>query len=164
MVGSTDNVTVKNLGVSSASGSLRYYFLNQSFVQNVPFRTFKFGRKVKVTSLDEFFKTRSKPDFIKSDVEGLDLEVFRGAKELLKSTKYFQLEMCETQQSSYLELFEDFDLFLLLSKDHPLWRGQGTPMLTSMETLGWETVFDSMRRGDTNILCGARKGVPVPQF
>jgi hypothetical protein len=33
-----------------------------------------------------------------------------------------------------------------------------------METLGWETVFDSMRRGETNILCGIRKGAPAPQF
>ena len=164
MVRQTDIVTVKNMGVSSHSGSLRYYFLNQSFVKNVPYRTYWFGRKVRVTSLDDFFETRNKPDFIKSDTEGLDIEVFRGAKELLKSTKYFQLEMCETQQSSYLELFEDFDLFLLLSKDHPLWRGQGAPMLTPMETLGWEMVFDSMRRGDTNILCGIRKGAPAPQF
>ena len=164
MVRSTDIVTVINMGVSSHSGSLRYYFLNQSFVENIPFRTYHFGRNVRVTSLDEFFKTGNKPDFIKSDVEGLDIQVFRGAKELLKSTKYFQLEMCSTEQSSYGELFKNFDLFLLHSENHPLWRGQGAPMLTPMETLGWETVFDSMRRGDTNILCGIRKGAPAPQF
>ena len=100
------------MSVSSHSGSLRYYFLNQSFVKNVPYRTYWFGRKVRVTSLDDFFETRNKPDFIKSDVEGLDIEVFRGAKELLKSTKYFQLEMCETQQSSYLKILTFFSYFL----------------------------------------------------
>jgi FkbM family methyltransferase len=145
MVRSTDIVTVINMGVSSHSGSLRYYFLNQSFVENVPFRTYRFGRNIRVTSLDEFFGTRNKPDFIKSDVEGMDIQVFRGAKELLKSTKYFQLEMCSTEESSYGDLFKNFDLFLLHSENHPLWRGQGAPMLTPMETLGWETVFDSMR-------------------
>ena len=56
MVRQTDIVTVKNMGVSSHSGSLRYYFLNQSFVKNVPYRTYWFGRKVRVTSLDDFLK------------------------------------------------------------------------------------------------------------
>lgn len=161
MVRSTDIVTVVNMGVSSHSGSLRYYFLNQSFIKNIPFRTFNFGREVKVTSLDVYFKSRSKPDFIKSDVEGLDIEVFRGATELLKTIKYFQLEMCSTEQRSYLDLFEDFDLFLLLSKNHPLWQGK---MFVPIETFGWETIFDSMQRGDTNILCGVRKGAHAPKF
>lgn len=154
-------VKIVNMGVSSSSGSLRYYFLNQSFVKDVPYRTYGFGRSVKVTSLDEFFKARNKPDFIKSDVEGLDIEVFKGAEETLKSLKYFQLEMCSTQQSTYLNLFKEFDLFLLLSENHPLWRGQA---LSPMETIGWKTVFDSMGRGETNILCGVRRGAHLPKF
>ena len=86
---STNLVNLVNMGVSSSSGYLRYYLLNQSFVKNVPYRTYWLGRKVWVTSLDDFFEKRYKPDFIKSDCEGLDLEIFRGAKELLKTTKYF---------------------------------------------------------------------------
>ena len=69
--------------------------------------------------------------------------------------------MCSTEQRSYLDLFKDFDLFLLHSKNHPLWQGK---VFVPIETLGWETVFDSMQRGDTNILCGVRKGAHAPKF
>ena len=72
--------------------------------------------------------------------------------------------MCSIVKDDYEKLFLDFDLFVLLSENHPLRRGQGSSTFTPIEKLGWETVFDSMRLGETNILCGVRKGVPVPQF
>ena len=164
MVRQADIVTVVNQGVSYASGSLRYYFLNQSFVKNVPYRTYWFGRNVEVTSLDEYFIGRNYPDFIKSDVEGLDLEVFRGAQEILRTMKYFQLEMVSTAPSNYEELFQDFDLFILLSKNHPLRLRAGAEMFTPVSKLGWEKIFASMLLDETNILCGVRKGAPVPNF
>jgi len=159
-----NRVRLVNIAVSSHSGSLRYYFLNQSFVKNVPFRSYGLSKKVLVTSLDDFFIKKNRQYFIKTDVEGLDLKVFQGAKELLKTTKYFQLEMCSLQRVDYLQHFSDFDLFLLLSENHPLRRGQGASTFTPIDKFGWETVFDSMRQGETNVLCGVRKGAAVPNF
>jgi FkbM family methyltransferase len=39
--------------------------------------------QVRATSLDEFTKTQIAPDFLKCDVEGAEVEVFRGAEKLL---------------------------------------------------------------------------------
>jgi FkbM family methyltransferase len=43
--------------------------------------------EVQGVSLDEFLKTGPEPDFVKCDVEGAEVEVFRGAERLLEEKR-----------------------------------------------------------------------------
>jgi hypothetical protein len=43
--------------------------------------------KVSPVSLDDFTKTKPAPDFLKCDVEGAEVAVFRGARRLLKEKR-----------------------------------------------------------------------------
>jgi|SRR5690242_4393802 len=49
--------------------------------------------RVSAVSLDEFTQTFTPPDFLKCDVEGAELEVFRGAQRLLKDKR--PILLCE---------------------------------------------------------------------
>jgi FkbM family methyltransferase len=155
-------VQVSNIGVSDFIGEMDYFLLNQSFIPNVPFPTLGLRVKVSVTTLDRYFEQRRAPEFIKSDVEGLDLSVFAGAKRILGTLKYFQLEMTSLWKDDYERLFRDFELFLLIDDAHPL-RTVAKSNFIRIDEIGWATVFDSMRRGETNVLCGVRKGAPLFQ-
>lgn len=157
-------IEVVNNGVSDVSGLSHYYFFNQSFVKDIPFRTFGFSKKIQVVSLDRFYKDRNNPDFIKSDAEGLDIKIFYGARELLKTLTYFQLEMCSTDKDDFENLFSDFDLAVILHEEHPLWEFGNGLLLVPIEQIGWDKVFESMRHGDTNILCGVRKSALSQNF
>jgi FkbM family methyltransferase len=160
-LGFSKSVQIFNVGVGSSSGTMSYYFLNQSFLKNTPFPTLGIRKRISVVSLDTFFAGLLGPDFIKSDIEGLDLAAFRGAKELLKSLKFFQVEMCSLNPSEYHDLFQDFNLFLILDEVHPLYRKYQQQVIP-IEIVGYEDVFNSMRRGETNNLCGVRKGLEHP--
>ena len=160
--GSEGLAVVQNFGVSDTEGSLKYYFLNQSFEKNKGFPTLGIGKSISAVTLDWYFRDAEKPQFIKSDVEGLDLRVFAGAKGLIPSLDYFQLEMCSTDKDDYLSLFEGFELFVLLDEDHPLNKGVFEKPLVPIASLGWDSVFLSMSRGETNNLCGVRHGAERP--
>jgi FkbM family methyltransferase len=153
---------VENLGISDSNGILKYYLLNQSFVRNQAFPTLGIAKTVFCVSLDHYFNDIPKPQFIKSDVEGLDIRVFLGAKQILSNLDYFQLEMCSLDKNEYTSLFADFELFVLLDPGHPLHRGDFSAPMVHIEKLGWETVFGSMAKGNTINLCGIRRSRPLP--
>jgi FkbM family methyltransferase len=161
----SNNIRTKviNVGVSSEQGSLKYFYLNQSFVRNLGFPSLNLYRQVQVTTLDNYFYDKPKPDFIATDIEGYDIEAYRGARDILKQSSFFQLEMPSTSVEDYLDLFEDFNMCFLFDSDHPLWELSGRRSIVSVDELGWETVFNSMRKGDTNVLVGVRKGIPIPK-
>ena len=43
--------------------------------------------RVSAASLDEYTSSHAAPDFLKCDVEGAEVEVFRGARQLLKEKR-----------------------------------------------------------------------------
>jgi FkbM family methyltransferase len=63
--------------------------------------------RINSTSLDDYVRASGSPDFIKCDVEGAEIEVFRGAQELLTSGRPGIL--CEMHgQESRRVLLEEF--------------------------------------------------------
>lgn len=79
----SDCVECINLGLSEATGFM-YYNRRNAVLSNR-----KNGLKVSVTTLDEFLKNKlsQKLDFIKIDVEGMELEVIRGALDIINNFK-----------------------------------------------------------------------------
>jgi len=60
--------------------------------------------KISCTSLDDFVQTHPRPDFIKCDVEGAEVEVFRGAMKVLST--YRPVVECEIHSHKNKELLE----------------------------------------------------------
>ena len=73
-------------------------------------------------ALDDFVATALAPDFIKCDVEGAEVEVFRGASNLL--TQHKPIVVCEIHSSDQIpmlqELFETFGYRVWLLNNHRL--------------------------------------------
>jgi hypothetical protein len=65
--------------------------------------------RVEGVSVDEYVRKSAAPDFIKCDVEGAEVEVFRGAEKLLKERR--PLILCEMHgeenRQTLLKLFVD---------------------------------------------------------
>jgi FkbM family methyltransferase len=59
------------------------------------------GTPVRATSLDDFARQAPPPDVIKCDVEGAELEVFRGARNVLASSR--PTVICEVHSAENLE-------------------------------------------------------------
>jgi FkbM family methyltransferase len=73
------------------------------------------------TSLDDFARTDTPPDFIKCDVEGAEVEVFAAARNVL--TEHRPLVACEVHSSQnavrLTQLFEELHYFLRwFTKNH----------------------------------------------
>lgn len=63
--------------------------------------------QVNAVSLDEFTKTQPPPDFLKCDVEGAEVEVFRGAQRLLREKRPGVICEMHSEENHRL-LFEEF--------------------------------------------------------
>lgn len=95
-----DNIVVENLGLSSASGTLR---LNVPGEGTSPGASFEPGGPggqtypVAVTTLDDYFAGpgRERIRLVKCDAEGHELEVFRGGERLLGEVRPVLLFECE---------------------------------------------------------------------
>lgn len=91
------NVTVEQMAVAARAGTLPLYLPSK----NSPGATLaaKFvdaeSIAVPVTCLDEYFSQRQKPRLLKIDVEGAELDVFKGAERLLIESKPFIVFECE---------------------------------------------------------------------
>lgn len=84
-----DNVTVVEAGVWSSSGNMNFIIADSSSPDHGLGR-FAIGNEASAGSparciaLDDFIKNAPPPDAIKCDVEGAEVEVFRGAEKLLE--------------------------------------------------------------------------------
>jgi len=61
--------------------------------------------RVEAVTLDEFVKSAGVPDFIKCDVEGAEVEVFRGAEQLLREKRPGIL--CETHSGENMRVLRE---------------------------------------------------------
>jgi FkbM family methyltransferase len=92
------NIAVVEMGVWSASGILNFVAADSSspdrgvgrFEQNDPRRD---GIPARCVSLDDFIQSAPAPRAIKCDVEGAEVEAFRGAEDLLST--YHPWILCE---------------------------------------------------------------------
>jgi FkbM family methyltransferase len=83
-----ENVTVIEAGVWSTSGNMNFITADSSSPDHGLGRfatgdSAAVGSLTKYVALDDFIKTAPAPDAIKCDVEGAEVEVFRGAEGLL---------------------------------------------------------------------------------
>ena len=111
-----NNVTVVPAGVSSSSGSLR---MHRPADEPSPSATLAVqedsntasSMDVSVHSLDEYSDAENLPriDLIKCDVEGHELEVFRGATNVLRRDRPTLLFECEERHQSSSNMEEVFD-------------------------------------------------------
>jgi FkbM family methyltransferase len=68
--------------------------------------------KVSITKLDTFIKDKDNYNFINVDVQGYELEVFKGGSEYLKTIDYIMTEVNRAELYKGCARIEDLDLFL----------------------------------------------------
>ena len=110
------NVKLHNAGVSSEAGSLEL-FVPKAEGLTSPGATFEKRMDqqghfidVPVFKIDELLEDRERPvSFIKIDVEGHELEVFKGAEELLMEDKPKLLFECENRHLNDRTVHDVFD-------------------------------------------------------
>lgn len=90
------NVTIEQKGVSARSGVLELYVpsVNSPEASLVPIEGAQ-TVKVPVVSLDDYFAGSERVALLKIDVEGVELDVFRGADRLLREDRPVLLFECE---------------------------------------------------------------------
>lgn len=161
-----EGVEIHNKGVGSKASLLRYYFLNQSFLKDVPYPSLGISKKVEIVPLSFLIPDGSSPgpDFVKSDVEGLDLEVFTGLGRYRSDLKYFQLEMTSWDEEKYKKLFPAFDFYLLLDEGHPLQGNNAEKCFVLATDVGWKNIRIAMENGATVNLAGVKQGLDKPNF
>lgn len=116
------NVAVENKGISAEKGSFQLYLPEGK--SSSPAATLQSNLsdsttthksiEIQTTTLDEYFlKERNlKPHFLKIDVEGHELEVFKGGKQLLKEAKPKILVECEQRHLQNMQIEEVFQFLL----------------------------------------------------
>lgn len=105
---SRPNVTVEASGVFSESGE-RSFFIPDDAPANASLVHDR-GRKVTipVVSLDQYFPAETRISLLKIDVEGAELDVFRGAERILSESGPALLFECEARHISH-SVFDVFD-------------------------------------------------------
>jgi len=83
-----ENVLPYNLALGSKNGEaiLKIYeFENLNTIEDISYAPQKAQEKVIVKSIDSFLSDKKRPTFIRMDVEGYELEIFKGMQSLLKN-------------------------------------------------------------------------------
>jgi FkbM family methyltransferase len=87
------NVILHNIGLAAQPGDL-YISNKRADDMNVVSNT---GTRIQVARLDDVLAPMTRIDLLKIDVEGFELEVLRGAKEMLSRTRQVYFEAFEPQ-------------------------------------------------------------------
>jgi FkbM family methyltransferase len=121
---SWQNVVIEPLAVSSAPGKAilnipynngRHTSPCATIIENGVFPEYQSQEVVTTVSLDEYcFEAGILPDFLKVDVEGNELSVFKGAENILKRYKPKILFECEARFVGREKVFATFDLLQTL--------------------------------------------------
>jgi FkbM family methyltransferase len=105
------NVTVVEAGIWSASGNVNFVAADLSspdrgvgkFVEG---KGALAGKPTQCVALDDFVQSVPPPDAIKCDIEGAEIEAFRGAKELLQARH--PLILCEMHSNDNDKFLRDY--------------------------------------------------------
>ena len=95
-----------NEGQSSSVLQPDYHLIQHPNIQ------FNGREKVKITKLDNFIENKDKYNFINVDVQGYELEVFKGGSEYLKSIDYIMTEVNRAELYKDCARIEQLDEFL----------------------------------------------------
>lgn len=156
-------------GLGSEEGELTYYPNTQSFV----FRTIHVtsedaGITFPIKTLDGYCKENNieKIDFLKVDIEGMEIDCFNGGKEIINNaTKIIQFEFASTMldrkvdPDEYIGWFdkEIFDLYLQkVDPRHPYYQ-YNEDMLTPLDDELYQTIKNDMIEGSGCNLIAIRK-------
>ena len=131
------NIDLKHAGVSSKKGLLNLFIPNAIGLTS-PEATFEqkspneegYYTEVQVLQIDEFLNDRkSKVSLIKIDVEGHELEVFKGAIDLLKTDRPKLIFECENRHLNNSRVEDVFDFLKQLNyQGFFFYRGRKTPI------------------------------------
>ena len=136
-----NEVVVSEFGFGREKGMLTYYPDSQSFVQrSLHFQSEASALAYRIDTISNFCSSNNinKIDFLKIDVEGMELDVLLGGREIItKTCKYIQFEFASTMldakidpEDIYRFFSENFDLYLLrLDPGHPMY-GNTNQLLT----------------------------------
>lgn len=152
----TQNIIVSQLGFGREKGMVTYYPDSQSFVK----RSIHFESKVSsiqfpIDTVTNFCSVNEieNIDFLKIDVEGMELDVLLGGKDIIQKTcKYVQFEFGSTMldakilpEDLYCFFSNDFNLYLLkVDPGHPLFNTYKN-LLTPLTELLKVEIEDSIR-------------------
>jgi len=107
MIGEIEmNVETNNQGQSSSILEPHIH------LTQYPHITFNNKIKVKITKLDTFIEEKEKYNFINIDVQGYELEVFKGGVEFLNNIDYIMTEVNNDEVYKNCPMVEDLDNFL----------------------------------------------------
>lgn len=95
-----------NQGQSSSVLQPDYHLVQHPNIQ------FNGREKVKITKLDNFIEDKDKYNFINVDVQGYELEVFKGGSEYLKSIDYIMTEVNRAELYKGCAKIEQLDKYL----------------------------------------------------
>lgn len=95
-----------NEGQSNSVLQPEYHLVQHPNIQ------FNGKEKVKITKLDNFIEDKDKYNFINVDVQGYELEVFKGGSEYLKSIDYIMTEVNRAELYKCCAQIEELDNFL----------------------------------------------------
>ncbi len=93
-INSCKNVSIIQKAVSEKNGRIKFYLMEENKAQSSTYKSGESNEEVEVdsVSLDKFFSGKKKPNFIKMDIEGGELNALKGAKKLLKKNIKIFLE------------------------------------------------------------------------
>jgi|SRR5579872_288253 len=105
------NATVIEAGIWSESGAVTFVPADQSSPDRgvgkfIPGENSAAGIPTRCVALDDFVRNAPTPDVIKCDVEGAEVEVFRGAEKLL--TARHPLVLCEMHSDDNDKLLREY--------------------------------------------------------
>jgi FkbM family methyltransferase len=95
-----------NQGQSSSILAPEYHLIQHPNIQ------FNGRQKVAITKLDNFIEDKNKYNFINIDVQGYELEVFKGGAEYLKSIDYIMTEVNRAELYKNCAQIGELDNFL----------------------------------------------------
>jgi FkbM family methyltransferase len=163
--GIENEVYLNNFGLGSQEGELEYYPNTQSFVfRTVHTQSVKTGVVFPIKTLDGYCKKNKIKhiDFMKIDIEGMEIDVFNGGKEIINNgTDIIQFEFASTMLDRDLnpdDLVGWFDrkmwsLFLLrVEHNHPFY-SQNNQLLTKLDDSTYQRVRqDMIERSGCNLV------------
>jgi FkbM family methyltransferase len=119
-----DNALLVNIALGNMEGEIEMFTetINEGQSSSIlepeyhliqhPTLTFNGKEKVKITKLDNFINDKEKFNFINIDVQGYELEVFKGASEYLNSIDYVMTEVNRAELYKGCAKIEELDTFL----------------------------------------------------
>jgi len=162
------DVYYNTFGLGSQEGKLSYFPNTQSFVFRTHHtRSHDVGVSFLIKTLDQYCeeKTVKSIDFLKVDVEGMEIDCFNGGKKIIKeNTKIIQFEYASTMIDRDVNpddlvgwFGEDFDIYLLqVAIEHPYY-SKNDQLLTPLNEKTYTVIKNDMMNGSGCNLVAIRK-------